>query len=210
MVGMQQIPGSLAKRFVGIQVSSTACVRGKCHVPKQRDILGGTKFQSVSEFNGLSFGHSKWKRQLGRCGSTRGDKQQVKLEDIFDESTIETFIPLLGFIALFAIGAPLVGMALPSIGIAGLVVAMAFFSGQVTKISTTYGISPLNSAVAIAGVVFSILAIPALLKLGIFLLAGLFALNFASNLVGANNFSQSEDIDASNAIIDVDYESVDD
>jgi len=207
---MRQIIGSLSKHSIGVQVSrNTAIFRG---VWSPSDHFAGRKFTSVLENNGSLFARVEetLECRAGRCASTRGDKQQVNFDDFFDESTIETVIPLMGLVILFSIGAPLVGMALPSIGIAGFVVALAFMSGQVTKISSTYGISTLNSAAAIAGVVFSILAIPALLKIGLFLFAGLFALNFASNLFSPNNLGQSEDIDASNAIIDVDYESVDD
>lgn len=207
---MQQITGRLERRFAGIQVSNrTNFVRA---TSTHGNSPVGSNLKHVLKFSDPSFVDGTWapNRQKGRCGSTRGDKQRGKFDEFFDETTIEAFIPLLGYIALIAVGAPLLGIALPAIGIAGLVICIAFITGQVTKISTTYGISPINTAVAIAGVVFSVLAIPALLKLGIFLLAGLFMLNFASNFLGTNNFRQSEDIDASNAIIDVDYESVDD
>lgn len=205
---MPQISGSLLKRPVGLHFP-----RGTSGVLNQKEYFSSFKISHVSKNDTYQPNCGEKHRkscQTIKCGSTRGDKQQVKLDDFFDESTIEAFVPLIGYIVLFAFGAPLIGLALPSIGIVGLAVAAAYFTGQVEKISSAYGISKFSSALAIAGVAFSILAIPSLLKLGLFLVAALFALNFASNLIGTKDFSQSEDIDASNAIIDVDYESVDD
>lgn len=149
-------------------------------------------------------------RLAGKCTSTRRDNQPPRPEDFFDESVLEALLPLFGYIFLFSLVAPLVGIALPSIGVVVGVVALAAVTGQVDKLASAYGISPLNSAAAIAGIVFAILAIPFLLKIGVFALAGLFAVNLVSNLIGSEGLSKSNDVDASNAIIDVDYESVDD
>lgn len=211
MGGTLRIPVSLSKNSFRNRVPGTAA-RHSGHLAHGEKI-SGIKSLYTPTSNVVSFPIVKNVRKLrlaGLCGSTRGDNQQPKLDDIFDEATIQTALALLGSIILFVVGAPLIGIALPSIGVVGLVVAIAYFTGQVDKVASAYGISRFNSAAAIAGVVFSILAIPALLKLGVVLAVGLFAANLASQLIGTSGLAGSDEIDASDAIIDVDYESVDD
>jgi len=135
-------------------------------------------------------------------------KNRNSVEDVLSSITLENVLPVLGTAVLVSVMAPIIGLALPSVGIVIGAVAFAGVSGLLDRMSAVYGISPLNAAAAVAGLVFGILAIPAFLKLGFFLVVGLFLVNLVAG--GIDSPSESVDIDASNAIIDVDYESVDD
>ena len=135
-------------------------------------------------------------------------KNRNSVEDVLSSFTLENVLPVLGAAVLLSVMAPIIGLALPSVGIVIAAVALAGVSGLLDRMATVYGISPPYAAAAVAGLVFGILAIPTFLKLGFFLVIGLFLVNLVAG--GIDSPSESVDVDASNAIIDVDYESVDD
>lgn len=118
-------------------------------------------------------------------------------------------LPIAGFIVLVLLGAPFLGPLVPYLGVVIGLVAVAAVTGTLDKVSVAYGVDPLTAASGIAGIGIGVLLIPAFLKLGFFLLAGFFLLNFLVGRSADGGAFQSQDIDASKAIIDVDAETVD-
>lgn len=59
---------------------------------------------------------------------------------------IDLALPVAGSIALFLLGAPLLGAALPYVGLTLGVVSIAAVTGVLDKVQATYGIDPVQSA----------------------------------------------------------------
>lgn len=132
-----------------------------------------------------------------------------KTDDLQFSDSIGILFPLMGLLALFVLGGTLIGTALPSIGLILAVLAVSAVTGTLDKISAAYGVSPVNSAIGISGVLIGILAIPSFLKLGVLFIGVLFLMNLLLG-AGMSITGQSVDVDPSDAIIDVDYDTVDD
>lgn len=152
----------------------------------------------------------------GACRSLRLKRRRVvcfagpeNTDDLKFPDSIGILFPIVGLLAFFVLGGTLIGTALPSIGFILVVLAVAAVTGTLDRISTAYGVSPINSAIGISGVLIGILAIPSFLKLGVLFAAVLFLMNLLLG-AGMSITGQSVDVDPSDAIIDVDYDTVDD
>ena len=113
---------------------------------------------------------------------------------------------------IFLLGAQLIGGSLIYTGaLIGIVTLFLVLTGKMDELAWYLGVPPASATAGFLGfsvistLVFSLL-IP-VIKIGLFLLAGIFGLTIISSLV--NRDSEDFDIDAKNAIVDIEAVSID-
>ena len=141
---------------------------------------------------------------------------------------LDLALPAAGVFAIVLFLGPFLGSATAIFGLPLAVTAIAAVLGFLNPLAALLGTSPLVAAGVVAGSTFGILLIPAFLKFGLFAFAGLFVANLVfggiaslsgkdvdSNVGGggggfANSRTREPEIDARNAIIDVEAKTIDD
>jgi hypothetical protein len=113
---------------------------------------------------------------------------------------------------ILLLGAQLIGGSLVYTGaLIGIVTLFLVLTGKMDELAWYLGVPPASATAGFLGfsvistLVFSLL-IP-VIKIGLFLLAGIFGLTIISSLVNRN--SEDFDIDAKNAIVDIEAVSID-
>jgi hypothetical protein len=145
--------------------------------------------------------------------------------DSIDEQTVELLIealPALLGLLLFAFVAPLMGVTVPgAVGVVLGTLGLAYISGYLEKIQRELGVRLPQAVLIVAGCMFGILAIPAFLRFGFLLIAVVTAVNLGATLLGLspttfdsktegrNSDPSKDSVDASKAVIDVEFNTVD-
>ena len=124
------------------------------------------------------------------------------------QTVLNLALPLTGVVALVFIAGPLFGTAV--FGLPFLVVAIAAVTGILDRFAAALGTNTLAAAGIVAGSTLGLFLIPAFLKFALVIGAGAFITNLVFGRGGILNAEEEEYIEARDAIIDVEAETVDD
>jgi len=191
-----------------MRILSTTCAPVlQSRLTRSCSILQKQRYRCIVKRRRLCSENPIYPRTFNVCCYSRNTEEET---ESFTELDLGLLYVPAGVILL--LGAQLVGTSLVYTGaLIGIVTLFLVLTGKMDELAWYLGVPPATATASFLGfslistLVFSLL-VP-VIKIGLFLLAGIFCFTTISSLMNRNN--EDFDIDAKNAIVDIDAISID-